>query len=125
MADLLIAVAEGQAWFDPDEVAAAIVRQWPSAEVVTVDGPELTDLARLMSAQVTISDGQKVATVEFHTGATAIDVEGDDDLAAEFLALLTRTVPVPDNTIVVMNWADDIVTLRPNMTSDDVRALRA
>jgi thiamine phosphate synthase YjbQ (UPF0047 family) len=101
------------------------VRQWPSADVVTVDGPELTDLARLMSAQVTINDGQKVATVEFHTGATAIDVEGDDDLAADFLALLTRTVPVPDNTIVVMNWADDIVTLRPNMTSDDVRALRA
>lgn len=125
MADLLIAVAEGQAWFDPDEVAAAIMRQWRSADVVAVDGPDLADLAQLMSTQVTISDGQRVATVEFHTSAKAIDVEGDDGLAAEFLALLTRTVPIPEDTIVVMNWADDIVTLRPDMTSDDVRALRA
>lgn len=125
MADLLIAVAEGQARFDPDEVAAAIMRQWPSADVVAVDGPELADLAQLMSTQVTISAGQRAATVEFHTSAKAIDVEGDDGLAAEFLALLTRTVPIPGDTIVVMNWADDIVALRPNMTSDDVRALRA
>jgi hypothetical protein len=125
MADLLIAVAEGQARFEPDQVAAAILRRWPSADVVTVDGPELADLAQLMSMQVTISEGQQAATVEFQTSAKAIDVEGDDDLAAEFLALLTRSMPIPEDIIVVMNWADDIVTLRPNMTPDDVHALRA
>lgn len=125
MADLLVAVAEGQARLDPELVAAAILRQWPSADVVTVGSPELADLAQLMSTQVTISDGQQRATVEFHTSTKAIDVEGDDDLAAEFLALLTRTVPIPEDTIVVMNWADDIVALRPNMNSDEIRALRA
>lgn len=124
MADLLVAVAEGQARFDPDQVAAAILRQWPSADVVAIDGPELADLAQLMSTQVTISDGELRATVEFHTSAKAIDIEGDDDLAAEFLALLTHTVPIPGDTIVVMNWADDIVALRPNMNSDEVRSLR-
>lgn len=124
MADLLVAVAEGQARLEPVQVAAAILRQWPSADVVAVDGPELTDLAQLVSTQVTISDGQQRATVEFHTSAKAIDIEGDDDLAAEFLALLTRTVPIPEDTIVVMKWADDIVALRPNMTPGVVRALR-
>ncbi|GAA2241578.1 hypothetical protein GCM10010413_49990 [Promicromonospora sukumoe] len=124
MADLLIAVAEGNAQFDADQVAAAIVRRWPSADVVSVDGPELSDLAQLMSTQVTINDGQRAATVEFHTSAKAIDAEGDDDLAAEFISLLTRTVPVPEDAIVVMNWADDIVALRPNMTPEDVHALR-
>lgn len=124
MADLLIAVAEGQARFEPDQIAAAILRQWPSADIVTVDGPELADLAQLMSMQATISDGQQVATVEFHTSAKAIDVEGDDDLAAEILALVTRSMSIPEDNIVVMNWAEDIVALRPNMTPDDVRALR-
>lgn len=124
MADLLVAVAEGQARFDPDQVAAAIVRRWPSADVVAVDGPELADLAELMTTQVTIHEGQRVATVEFHRSHKAIDAEGDDDLAAEFLALLTHSMPIPEDTIVVMNWATDIVSLRPNMTPDEVRALR-
>lgn len=125
MADLLVAVAEGQARLDPDQIAAAILRQWPSVDVVAVDGRELADLAQLVSTQVTISDGQQRATVEFHTSAKAIDIEGDDDLAAELLALLTRTVPIPEGTIVVMNWADEIVALRPNMNFDEVRSLRA
>jgi hypothetical protein len=125
MADLLVAVAEGQARFDPDQVAAAILRQWPSVDVVAVDSPELVDLAQLVSTQVTISDGRQRATVEFHTSATTIEIEGDADLAAELLALLTHTVPILEDTIVVMNWADDVVALRPNMNSDEVRSLRA
>ena len=77
-----------------------------------------------MTTQVTINAEQRTITVEFHSSAKAIDVEGDDDLAAEFLALLTQDTPIPENGIVVMNWADDIAALRPNMTTEDVHSLR-
>lgn len=124
MADLLVAVAEGEARFDPDRLVAAALRRWSSADAAAVDGPELADLAQLMTTQLTIRDGQQVVIVEFHTGNKAIDAEGDDDLAADFLALLTQSMPIPENEIVVMNWADDIAALRQNMTPDEVRALR-
>jgi hypothetical protein len=33
-------------------------------------------------------------------------------------------MPIPEGTIVVMNWASDMVSLRPDMTPDEVHALR-
>lgn len=124
MADLLVAVTPGEHRFDPDEIAAAAVRRWPSAEDVDITGPELADLARLLSKQLTIGDGQHVVMANFHADNQGIGVEGDDELEAEFLALLTQNTAFPDDGIVVVHWDDDIVALRPNMTADEVHALR-
>jgi hypothetical protein len=124
MTDLLVAVTPGEHRFNPDQIAAAAVRQWPYAEDVDITGPELADLARLLSKQLQLNDGQRVVLANFHADDQGIGVEGDDELEAEFLALLTRHTAFPDGGIVVVHWADGIVALRPNMTADEVHALR-
>ena len=124
MTDLLVAVTPGEHRFDPDRIAAAATRQWPSVEDVNITGPELADLARLLSKQLTISDGQHIVLANFHADNQGIGIEGDDELEAEFLALLTQSTTFPDEGIVVVHWADDIAALRPNMTPDEIHALR-
>lgn len=42
----------------------------------------------------------------------------------EFIALLTQNMPIPEDAIALMNWAEGVIMLRQNMTPDDVRALR-
>jgi hypothetical protein len=125
MTDLLVTVTPGEHRFDPNEIAAAVVRQWPSAEDVDITGPELADLARLLSKQLQLNDGQRVVLANFHADNQGIGIEGDDELEAEFLALLTQHTTFPDDGIVVVHWADDIAYLRPNMTPDEVYALRS
>lgn len=124
MSDLLVAVTPGEHRFDPDQIAAAAARQWPSVEDVDITGPELVDLARLLSKQLTINDGQRTIVAGFHADNRGIGIEGDDELEAEFLAFLTQNTELPGEEIVVVQWADDIVTLRPSMTLEDVQALR-
>lgn len=96
MADLLVAVTPGEHRFNPDQISAAAARRWLTVEDVDVTGPELIDLARLMSKQLTINDGQRTVVAEFHADNQGIGVEGDDELEAEFLALLTQNTALPD-----------------------------
>lgn len=117
-------MAEGGARFDPGALATAVVHQWPTAEVAHTDSPELADLAEFMTTQITIEVAQQRVIVELHTGGRSVDIEGDDGLAAEFLALLTQSTPIPKGQIVAMNWAADIATLRQNMTAVELLALR-
>lgn len=123
MTDLLVAVTPGEHRFDSDRIAAAAVRRWPSAEDVDITGPELADLARLLSKQLTIGDGRHVVVANFHADNQAIGVEGDDELEAEFIALLAQHTTFPNDGIVVVHWADDIVALRSNMAPAEVQAL--
>lgn len=121
MTDLLVAVADGETRFDPERIVDVVVRRWPS---VGWGDPD-EELAATLAKQVTIQYDQQVLIVDVLAGHEGIGVEGDDDLAAEFLALLTQSMPIPEDEIVVMNWTDQIVALRSGMTPDDVRALRA
>ncbi|GAB3166489.1 hypothetical protein GCM10027059_25680 [Myceligenerans halotolerans] len=125
MTDLLVAVTPGEHRFDPDRIAAAATQRWPSADDVDITGPELADLAEVLSKQLTIRDDQQVVLANFHADNKGIGIEGDDDLEADFLALLTQHTTLPDEGIVVVHWTDQIATLRPNMTPDDIRALRS
>jgi dihydroorotase-like cyclic amidohydrolase len=65
-------------------------------------------------------------------------LDGSTPFDAESLAQTARTtwpdaswpgspeqVPIADSHIVVTDWTNDVVTLRPNMTRDEVYALRA
>jgi hypothetical protein len=122
MADLLVAVSEGEVTFDPDDFAEPAAERWPTAIWYEPD-PE-DDLAVTMAKQLTVREDRRILTVDFLTNRQSAGIEGDDDLAAEFLALLTRCMPIPEDTIVVMNWADGVATLRANMTPDEVHALR-
>lgn len=122
MADLLVAVAEEGATFDHDELVQAIRVRWPAASVVDVGG-ELGELAALMTAQLVIHEARRILIVELQASHKGIAVEGDDRLAAEFLALLTRSMP-PEGIVVAMSWATDIVLLGPDMTPDETHALR-
>lgn len=124
MSDVLVAVAEGETTFDTDQLTAAVLRQWPTAEVADVDGPELAHLAQFMTRQITIEDNGQRAIIEFNTGDRGIGIEGDAQPTAEFLAILTASMPIPDGVIAVMNWSDDVVMLRQAMTIDDLYALR-
>lgn len=124
MADLLVAVSEGDTKFDPQHMVEVSLQRWPTADWYAPDPEPEDELAAMLAGQVTVQDDQRVLIVDFATNLRGIGVEGDDDLAAEFLALLTRSMPIPEDTIVVMNWADGIATLRPNMTPDEVHALR-
>ncbi|MDR7384377.1 hypothetical protein [Promicromonospora iranensis] len=115
----------GEHRFDPDRIATAAVRQWPfAAEDVDITGPELADLARVLTKQLQLNDGQRVLLANFHADNQGIGIEGDVELAAEFISLLTQHATFPDGGIVVVHWADDVVSLRPNMTPDEVHALR-
>jgi hypothetical protein len=122
MADILVAVSEGEMTFDPDDFVEPSAERWPTAAWYEPD-PE-DDLAVTMAKQLTVREDRRILTVDFLTNRQSAGIEGDDDLAAEFLALLTRSMPIPEDTIVVMNWTDGIATLRPNMTPDDIHALR-
>lgn len=122
MADLLVAVSEGETTFDPDAFVEPAAARWPTAAWYEPD-PE-DDLAVTMAKQLTVREDRRILTVDFLTNRQSAGIEGDDDLAAEFLALLTHSMPIPEGTIVVMNWATGIVILRPNMTPDEVHGLR-
>lgn len=121
MTNLLVAVTPGEHRFAPERVAHAARQHWTD---VTYTGLDVTDprLAEL-GPQLRISEGQRVVIANFHNDGEGIGVEGDDDIQAEFLALLTQNTTFPDGGIVVVHWADDVVPLRPHMTADDVRVL--
>lgn len=120
MTDLLIAVADGDTQFSPDHVLTVVHSRWPDAEWGDPGG----ELAAKLARQITIEQGASRAIVEVLASRGAVSVEGDDDLAADFLALLTQSMPIPEDEIAVMNWADDVVMLRQNMTPGDVQAMR-
>lgn len=96
MSDVLVAVAEGETTFDTDQLTAAVLRRWPTAEVADVDGPELAHLAQFMTRQITIEDNGQRAIIEFNTGDRGIGIEGDARPTAEFLELLTASRPIPE-----------------------------
>lgn len=122
MADLLVAASEGETTFNPDDFVEPTTERWLTAAWYAPD-PE-DDLAVTMARQLTVRKDRRILTVDFLTNRQSVGIEGDDDLAAEFLALLTHSMPIPEDTITVMNWATGIVNLRPNMTSDEIYALR-
>lgn len=122
MVDLLVAVSEGETTFDADDFVKPSAERWPTAAWYEPDPDD--ELAVTMGKQLTVREPDRILIVDFAASRRSIGVEGDDDLAAELLALLTHSTPIPENTVAAMNWSDGIVTLRPNMTPHDVHTLR-
>lgn len=55
---------------------------------------------------------------------SGLGVEGDDELTAEFAAWITTHVPIADSQLLVTDWANEVVSLRPRMSVSDVLRLR-
>jgi hypothetical protein len=115
MADIMIAALDGSSPFDAASLAQAARTTWPDAS-----WPGSPELARLK-----VESGGRTLFVDVLPPGGGLGIEGDDELAAEFVAWITRQVPIADSQIVVTDWNEDVVTLRPNMTCDEVYALRA
>jgi hypothetical protein len=120
MADIMIAALDGSTPFDAESLAQAARTTWSEASWPGSPNRATGELARLKIE----SDG-RMLFVDILPPGGGLGIEGDDELAAEFVAWITTQVPITDGQIVVTDWADDVVTLRPNMTRDEVHALRA
>ncbi|HVM03401.1 MAG TPA: hypothetical protein VM263_12095 [Acidimicrobiales bacterium] len=48
------------------------------------------------------------------------------EVLAGFLAWLARTAPVPgDGSVVLIEWADDVVPLTPDLTAEGLLGMRS
>lgn len=119
MADIMIATLDGSTPFDAERLARAALTPWPEASWPGSPDHVIGELARLKIE----TDGQTVFVDVLPPGG-GLGVEGDDELAAEFIAWITTQVPIAEGQVVVTDWTDDVVALSPNMTLDEVQALR-
>lgn len=120
MADLLLAVADGPTQFDPDQLRDFALRYWPTSQWGDPDD----QLAQTLARQITVQDHDRHILVDILASRGAISIEGDDELAAQFIAGLTQNIAIPEGEIALMNWSDDIFMLRQHMTVAGIWALR-
>lgn len=119
MADLLVGILD-DVTFDVEHLLAQAQATWPEATYYPSDGESANSPAGNLQLEIE----QEFLDVAFLASRGGLGVEGDDDLAAVFLAWLTTQPPVCDGTeVVVVNWANDLVPLTPNMTPEQLWAL--
>jgi hypothetical protein len=120
VADLLVGVLEGPARFSPDALVDSALTTWPGSRW----SPSSERLAPNSSGLLELHGQGQIVFVDFLAGAEGLGVDGDDGLAAAFLAWLTNHVDMSASQVVVSDWANDLVALTPLMTPDDVMGLR-
>lgn len=90
----------------------------------------MADLLVTVSEGDTRFDPQHLVEVSLQRWPTADWYAPDPEPEDELAAMLARQVTIQDDQrvlivdFVVTDWTDDVVTLRPNMTRDEVHALR-
>lgn len=122
MADSLIAVPDGPYRFDAQEVTRALAAVWPDTTFIPAAGR----VAALSAGRIDIShDGTTVALIEVDIDGLSLDIQWwDPDAFARTVAAVTGIQGLPDDgSVVLSDWAPDIVALRPAMTTEEIRAL--
>ncbi|GCE77094.1 hypothetical protein [Cellulomonas biazotea] len=123
MPDSLIAVRDGGFRFDTHAVTHALSARWPRATFTAATGR----LAALSAGQFDVNDGAApfaLVEVDIEGQSLGIDWTGPDILAA-IVAVVTGVSGFPDDgSVVLSDWALDVVPLAPHMSQDEVTALR-
>lgn len=113
-------VSGGAFRFEPGAVLDSFRDQWPDAELVRPDDGIIEAYVYLPTS------GSRPTEIRVHNAGTGIGVEsGDDQEAAEIVAWIARTAPVPaDGSVVLVHWADDMIPLTPETTAASLLSLR-
>ena len=124
MPDSLIAVPDGDFRFEAEVVARTLSARWPRATFTAATGR----LAALSAGQINVNDGAAplaLVEVDIEGQSLGIDWTGMDILAA-IVAVLTDVPGFPDDgSVILSDWALDIVPLTPHMSPDEVSSLRS
>lgn len=120
MADVLLAVLDGRR-FDAASLGRAARAQWSGVGF----SPSTGELAQSSVGQVEIRRGVQSIRIVVLAGGAGLGVEGDDELAVDVLAWLTRLDPVRQRgTVMMTDWSADPVELEPDMSRSALLALR-
>ncbi|MGH9151100.1 MAG: hypothetical protein ACRD03_01565 [Acidimicrobiales bacterium] len=119
--------SSGDFRFDTEALISAMQVAFPGSEVRRPTG----DLAAELAASVSLPTPPgrvRNMEVDILRGSGAIGIEGarTPEEVAEFVTWLARTAPVPDDgSVVLIEWADDLVPLTPDVTAEHLLALRS
>lgn len=119
MADIMIATVDGSTPFDAERLAEVARQAWPQAT-----WPSSPDRATGELARLKIEAQGKIVFVDVLPPGGGLGVEGDDELTAEFVAWITTQVSITDGQLVITDWANEVVSLRQQMSVSDVLRLR-
>jgi hypothetical protein len=119
----VVAVADGDFRFDPSAVFDVVRAAWPRSTFAGVSGR----LSEVSAGQITVLDGEElVALVEVDVAGEALDV--DWRTPATLAQVVSVIISFPgfagDSSVVLTDWADTLVELRPGMTARDLLAAR-
>lgn len=119
----VVAVADGDFRFDPSVVFDGVCATWPRSTFAGVSGR----LSEVSAGQITVREGEElVALVEVDVAGEALDVDWrTPETLAQVVSVITSLPGVAGGSSVVLtDWADTLVELRPGTTARDLRAAR-
>jgi hypothetical protein len=118
-----MAVPDGEFRFDAEAVTRALSARWPHATFTPATGR----LAALSAGQINVNDGAAplaLVEVDIEGQSLGVDWTGLNILAA-IVAVVTDVPGFPDDgSVILSDWAPDIVPLTPHMSQGEVSALR-
>ena len=123
MPDSLIAVPEGPYRFDAETVTRALAAVWRETSFARATGR----IAALSAGQISVEvDGVPVALVEVDVDGLSLGVDWTSmEVLATLVSVVTAVPGFPgDGTVILSDWAPDVVPLTPHMSPDEVSALR-
>ncbi|MGW6129079.1 hypothetical protein ACWFNE_03540 [Cellulomonas sp. NPDC055163] len=118
--EALLAAAEGEYAFDVESLASAALTRWPTSRFVRYDGQQ----AAFGYGQLQIPDetGDDALLVDLLAGGTGFNLERSPEVAAEFIAWVTGHADFPEGSVALFGWAGDPLTLRTNMSAEELSA---
>jgi len=115
-----IAAAVGEYTFDLEALVAEALAMWPRSRFARYDGR----LASFAVGQLQLLDehGDDVLLVDLLTGGGGLDLERSEIAGAEFISWLTNRNDFPDGAVMLFNWSQDFMPLRPGMNAAELLA---
>ncbi len=122
MADAMIAALDGAAEFEAERVSASAARVWPKAVYTAYSG----QLAQAADGQLELGDADGHTLFVVFLGRSGMSVEGDDGMAAQFIAWLADEHNFPDDgRVLVTDWATEMMPIAAGVTAQLLLDLRA
>lgn len=99
---------------------------YPGTEVYHPAGELGETLAAELYVPTPVPDHRLEVSVDRDGAALGLEGGGTMEVLAGFLAWLARTAPVPgDGSVVLIEWADDVVPLTPDLTAEGLLGMRS
>lgn len=122
MNNYLVAVSQGEFTFTEDAVRDALLARWPGT-TVEADPVPGSAVGLRFSLPADLHDGDvRVPHVDWSRHGRALDLEMIPEAAAQVLEVLAALPGLPDEDVVIIEWADDLVPLRPGATAGELSA---